>query len=122
MPSVFGARQRCITSMPSKPSDPRSTTSTSALVGTLAGPASATSWPPAFSHPRTLVPSSRSSNTATTRAMALLRAQALELASHRLGTAPGVVRLDAARAQLAQDELAADAGLVEQAQRPVRRR
>src|SRR5215204_2917574 len=69
--------------------------------------------------PSTLDPSSRSSKTATTRATALLRADAAELLPHRLGAAPHLGRLDAAGAPLAQDELALDAGVVEQLQRAV---
>src|ERR687898_49719 len=68
--------------------------------------------------PSTLEPSSRSSKTATTRATPgpLLRADAAELLPHRLGAPPHLGRLDAARAPLAQDQLAGDVRLVEQAQ------
>src|SRR5215212_5359010 len=67
--------------------------------------------------PSTLEPSSRSSKTARTRATTLLGADAAELLPHGLGPAPHLRGLDAARAPLAQDELALDARLVEQLQR-----
>ncbi|CAA9480309.1 MAG: hypothetical protein AVDCRST_MAG30-759 [uncultured Solirubrobacteraceae bacterium] len=85
-------------------------------------PASVTWWPPASIQPTTFEPSSRSSKRATTRAIALLAAQPAELLADRLGPAPHLRDLDAARAQLAQRELAADALVVEELQRAVHRR
>ena len=52
----------------------------------------------------------------------LLRAAALELVADRLRPAPHLLDLDAPGAQLAQRELALDAGLVEELQRAVDRR
>ena len=75
--------------------------------------ASCASWPAAVSIPSTLEPSSRSSKTATTRAT-LLRADAAELLAHGLAAAPHLHGLHAPGAQLAQHELAADPGVVEQ--------
>ena len=64
------------------------------------------SWPAARSMPSTLEPSSRSSKTATTRA--IYCAAGGELLAHRLRAAPHLDGLDAAAAQLAQRQLAGD--------------
>src|SRR5271168_535242 len=70
--------------------------------------------------PCTCEPNSRSGTSATTRAtVRLLRAQATEVFAHRLRAAPPLRDLGPSLAQLAQDQLALDPGVVEQAERSV---
>src|SRR5439155_13845899 len=115
---------------PSSCASVRSTTSTAPGGGGVparrclrraASPISSTWWPAAARVPSTCEPNSRSATSASTSAIALLRPQAAKFLAHRLRPAPHLRHLDPSAARLAHDQLALDAGVVEQLQRAVHR-
>ena len=112
------SRRSSNSAMPSKPAGRGRRSAPRAGGCAWSGPASCASWPAARSMPSTLEPSSRSSKTATTRAIycARMRRNSWRTDSGRPHIWDG---LDAAGAQLAQRELAPDARVVEQVQRAV---
>src|SRR5207244_1102400 len=124
------ARSASSSAGPSSCASVRSTTSTARAGGDVparrcvrraTSPISSTSWPAAASAPCTREPNSRSATSASTSAIALLRPQAAEVLAYRLRPAPHLRHLDPSAARLAHDQLALDAGIVEQLQRAVHR-